>query len=87
VCQAATAVPPSQLLLDYLFDVVHKSGVAQACQDAGSFGDELLGVVLPVDSNWVDLKQDLEQFSSRSSRTASPLLLPSKLSGHWGHGQ
>jgi hypothetical protein len=58
VGQAATTVPPSELLLDDLFDVLRRSCVAQPRQDRREFGHELLGTG-PVDPDRVELEQDL----------------------------
>jgi len=56
VGEPASTVPPSQFLLDDIFNVLRKPGLAQSRQDAGGFGNELLRIVLNVDTNRIDLE-------------------------------
>ncbi len=58
--ESTTPVPPPELLLDKLFDVIRQSGLAQSCHDRRRFRNELVGVAV-VDADRVELKQDLDQ--------------------------
>ena len=48
--ESALAIRASQLLLDDAFDILREASVAEARQDTGRLGDELLHVVVSVEN-------------------------------------
>ena len=48
--ESALAIRASQLLLDDAFDIIREASVAEARQDTGRLGDELLHVVVSVEN-------------------------------------
>ena len=60
VGQPAAAIPAPEFLENDLFDVIRDSGIAQSWEHGGQLRDKLFSIVL-VDSDGVELEQDLEQ--------------------------
>jgi hypothetical protein len=60
VGESTLAIPASQFLLDNALNVLSGAGVAESRQNTGRFGNELLRIVVNVDTNRIDLEQDVD---------------------------